>query len=45
MLSFRRDAETARVKTAQGTVQGYMQDGLLIFKEIPYEIAAGFHAP
>ena len=45
MLSFRRDAETARVKTAQGTVQGYMQDELLIFKGIPYAKAVRFHAP
>ena len=45
MPSFRRAAETARVKTALGTVQGYMQDGLLIFKGIPYAKAARFHAP
>ncbi len=45
MGTFRRDRETARVATAQGTVQGYMQDGLLIFKGIPYAKAARFHAP
>ena len=45
MRTFRRDAETARVNTAQGTVQGYMQDGLMIFKGIPYAKAARFHAP
>ena len=45
MRSFRRDAETARVQTAQGTVQGYMDNGLLVFKGIPYAKAARFHAP
>ena len=45
MKSFRRDDETARVNTRQGTVQGFEQDGLKIFKGIPYAQAARFHAP
>ena len=45
MKSFRRDAETARVQTRQGAVQGYEQGGLKIFKGIPYAKAARFHAP
>ena len=45
MGMFRRDRETARIATAQGIVQGFMQDGLLIFKGIPYAKATRFHAP
>ena len=45
MKTFRRDAGTARVETLQGTVQGYVQDGVSIFKGIPYAKAARFHAP
>ena len=45
MRTFRRDTETARVETLQGTVQGYIQDGVTIFKGIPYAQASRFHAP
>ena len=44
MKSFRRDGETARVNTRQGTVQGFEQDGLKVFKGIPYAQAARFHS-
>ena len=43
--SFRCDSETALVRTAKGLVKGYAQDGLLIFKGIPYARARRFHAP
>lgn len=39
------NAETALVETAQGTVKGYIYDGLFIFKGIPYASAKRFHAP
>ena len=43
--SFRSDRDSALVRTAQGLVQGYVFDGLLIFKGIPYARAQRFHAP
>lgn len=43
--SFARDAGTAVVTTAKGKIQGYMHDGLNIFKGIPYATAKRFHAP
>ena len=43
--TFERNAGTALVKTALGSIQGYMHDGLKIFKGIPYARAARFHAP
>ena len=43
--SFRSDRETALVHTSKGLVRGYAQDGLLIFKGIPYARARRFHAP
>ena len=43
--SFRRDKETALVRTAKGLVQGYAQDGLLLFKGVPYARARRFRAP
>ena len=43
--TFRRDAKTALVTTARGKIQGYLHDGLAVFKGIPYATAARFHAP
>ena len=43
--TFDRSADTARIKTPLGEIQGYMHDGLKIFKGIPYARAARFHAP
>ena len=43
--TFDRSADTALVKTAKGKIRGYMHDGLLIFKGIPYARAERFHAP
>ena len=43
--TFARNSRTALVRTSRGTVQGYMHDGLLIFKGIPYARAIRFHAP
>ena len=42
---FKRNRDSALVKTAQGMIQGYEMDGLNIFKGIPYAAAARFHAP
>ena len=43
--TFERSAGTALVHTDKGDLRGYMHDGLLIFKGIPYARAARFHAP
>ena len=43
--TFRWDHGTALVKTARGLVKGYEQNGLSIFKGIPYAKAKRFHAP
>lgn len=43
--TFRRDRSTALAETAQGKLRGYAQDGLFIFKGIPYATARRFHAP
>ena len=42
---FQCDANTAVVQTDCGAVKGYVSDGLLIFKGIPYAHARRFHAP
>lgn len=43
--TFQRDRSTAVVETALGKLRGYAQDGLYIFKGIPYAAARRFHAP
>ena len=43
--SFDRSAGTALVRTTRGDIQGYVYDGVSIFKGIPYARAARFHAP
>ena len=43
--TFEHSAGTALVRTVRGDIQGYMHDGLLVFKGIPYARAARFHAP
>lgn len=43
--SFLRDRNAALVATRQGTLQGYVHDGLSIFKGVPYATARRFHAP
>ncbi len=43
--TFRCDSSTALVRTEQGLVKGYEQNGLNIFKGIPYAKAKRFHAP
>ena len=43
--TFERAPGTALVHTALGDIQGYMHDGLSVFKGIPYARAARFHAP
>lgn len=43
--TFRCDSNTALVKTTKGFVKGYEQNGLRIFKGIPYATAQRFHAP
>ncbi len=42
--SFERSDRTV-VSTARGKIRGYLHDGLLIYKGIPYAKAARFHAP
>lgn len=42
---FRFNADTAVVDTACGKVQGYYDDGIYIFKGIPYAQASRFHDP
>ena len=42
---FARNRDTAVVQTARGKIQGYLHDGLAIFKGIPYATAVRFHAP
>lgn len=43
--TFQWDKNTALVKTSRGQVKGYEQNGLSIFKGIPYAKAKRFHAP
>ena len=43
--TFRCDSSTALVRTERGLVKGYEQNGLNIFKGIPYAKAKRFHAP
>ena len=43
--TFQWDSGTALVKTTRGLVKGYEQNGLSIFKGIPYAKAKRFHAP
>ncbi|MBQ3705183.1 MAG: carboxylesterase/lipase family protein [Clostridia bacterium] len=43
--TFQWDSGTALVKTSRGLVRGYRQNGLSIFKGIPYAKAKRFHAP
>ncbi len=43
--TFRWDSGTALVKTSRGLVKGCEQNGLSIFKGIPYAKAKRFHAP
>ena len=42
---FRFNQDTAVVKTTEGTIQGYFDDGLYIFKGVPYAEAERFHDP
>ena len=43
--TFQWDSGTALVNTSGGPVRGYRQNGLSIFKGIPYAKARRFHAP
>lgn len=43
--TFQWDGSTAQVKTSKGFVRGYVQNGLSVFKGIPYAKAKRFHAP
>ena len=43
--TFKCNSTTAIVKTSKGLVKGYEQNGLSIFKGIPYAKAKRFHAP
>ena len=43
--TFQWDKSTALVNTSGGLVRGYQQNGLSIFKGIPYAKAKRFHAP
>ncbi|MCR5296870.1 MAG: carboxylesterase family protein [Clostridiales bacterium] len=43
--TFRRAPGAASVRIRQGMIQGYEQDGLCIFKGIPYARAVRFHMP
>ena len=42
---FERSGDKAVVRTTHGRVQGYLLDGLAVFKGIPYARAERFHAP
>ena len=43
--TFKRDGQTALVRTKQGLLKGYEHDGLAIFKGVQYATAKRFHAP
>ena len=43
--TFRCDSGAAMVHTAKGRIKGYQQNGLNIFKGIPYAKAKRFHSP
>ena len=43
--TFRRAPGAASVRIRQGMIQGYEQDGLCVFKGIPYARAVRFHMP
>ncbi len=43
--TFQRASGTATVRIRQGSIQGYVHDGIHIFKGIPYARAIRFHAP
>jgi len=43
--TFQWDKTTSLVKTSRGLIKGYKQNGLSIFKGIPYAKARRFHAP
>ena len=43
--TFKCDSSTALVQMSKGLIKGYEQNGLSIFKGIPYAKARRFHAP